>query len=108
MPEKSSKKRLLVLLIVLLALVLLLAHEMHRWKDLQWGIFWRQIGNLKWAGVVAGLILFYTSFVLRAWRWKMFLKGTRQTTTARMLGPTFIGFTALALIGGPASSLVRI
>lgn len=103
MPDApASTKRLLVLGGVLAALVLLLAREMARWRDLQWAVFWRQMAHLKWDGVAAGLLLFYVSFILRAWRWKIFLRGARRTTLARILGPTFIGFTALALLGGPA------
>lgn len=99
--ESLSRKRLLILASLLALLALLLAREMARWRDLQWEVLWRQLGHLKWLNVVAGLVLFYLSFVLRAWRWKVFLRGARQTTIARLLGPTFIGFTALALIGGP-------
>lgn len=97
-----SKKRLLALGVILALLVLLLFRELAHWRELQWSVFWHQMAHLKWAGVAAGLLLFYISFVLRAWRWKIFLRGSRRTTLARILGPTFIGFTALALLGGPA------
>ncbi|HWG58368.1 MAG TPA: lysylphosphatidylglycerol synthase transmembrane domain-containing protein [Candidatus Acidoferrales bacterium] len=98
----ASKKRLLLLAVLFVVLALLLLREMDHWQALQWGIFWRQLAHLNWTSVAVGLLLFYVSFFLRAWRWKIFLRGSRRTTIARILGPTFIGFTALALLGGPA------
>ncbi len=38
---------------------------------------------------------------MRAMRWRIFLKPLCETTTARLLGPQFIGFTGLALLGRP-------
>ena len=43
---------------------------------------------------------------LRAVRWKIFLKPVRKTTSARLLAPQFVGFTALALLGR-AGEMVR-
>ena len=93
------KKRILSTLVVLLPLTLLFVRQFHHWRDLQWGIFWHQMGRLKWLEVLVALFFFYASFVIRAWRWKVFLRHVRLTTTARMLGPTFIGFTAAAVVG---------
>ena len=39
-------------------------------------------------------------------RWRIFLKPVCQTTTARLLGPQFIGFAGLALLGR-AGEMIR-
>ena len=39
-------------------------------------------------------------------RWRIFLKPVRKTTTARLLAPQFIGFSALALLGR-AGEMIR-
>jgi uncharacterized protein (TIRG00374 family) len=93
------KKNSLATLAILVALTVLFARQFHNWQDLQWGVFRGQLSHLKWLNVVIATVLFYTSFVVRAWRWKIFLKHERQTTTVRMLGPTFVGFAAAALVG---------
>ena len=38
-------------------------------------------------------------------RWRIFLKPRVSTTTARLLGPQFIGFTGLALLGRPGEMI---
>jgi len=38
---------------------------------------------------------------LRAWRWKILIAPLCRTTVAHLLGPTFVGFTAIALLGRP-------
>jgi uncharacterized protein (TIRG00374 family) len=44
--------------------------------------------------------------MLRAVRWRIFLKPVRKTTTARLLAPQFVGFAALALLGR-AGEMIR-
>ena len=95
------RKRSLVTAVVLLMIALLLSREFHHWHSLQWSVFRAQIGHVKWPNIFLALLFFLYLFFVRAWRWKLFLASTHPTTTIRMLGPTFIGFTALALIGGP-------
>lgn len=96
----STNRRYLAGVAVSVVLAMLFAREFHHWQDLQWGLFSRQIGRLKWPNIAVATLLFYLSFVVRAWRWKLFLKPVRRTTTIRVLGPTFIGFMAGALFGG--------
>lgn len=91
---------------VLVCIACLFPRQFHNWRDLQWSTLWHQLGHLKWPHVIFGLVLFYVSFFVRAWRWKLFLKNTHATSIGQVLGPTFIGFTAVALVGGPGE-LIR-
>jgi uncharacterized protein (TIRG00374 family) len=51
--------------------------------------------------VVAALGLIYFTYFLRALRWKLFLRPVCDAQTRRLIAPTFIGFTGLALLGRP-------
>jgi uncharacterized protein (TIRG00374 family) len=47
-----------------------------------------------------GIALIYIAYVMRAWRWKIFLKPVRpKTTTMELVSPTMVGFAGLALLG---------
>jgi glycosyltransferase 2 family protein len=49
---------------------------------------------------VYAVALIYFAYVLRAIRWKIFLKPVRPGTTLReMVSPTLVGFTGIALLG---------
>ena len=52
------------------------------------------------------MALTYLAYVLRAVRWRIFLKPVRKTTTVRLLAPQFVGFAALALLGR-AGEMIR-
>jgi glycosyltransferase 2 family protein len=99
-------KRVLVFGIVLVLLCLLIYLQVRTWKNFDWGVFWSRTDHVNPLGLIAGIVLTYLAYVLRAVRWRIFLKPVCQTTTARLLGPQFIGFSALALLGR-AGEMVR-
>jgi uncharacterized protein (TIRG00374 family) len=101
-----NKKRILVLGGVLLALCLLVYLQVRAWKNFDWHTFLRDTEDVRWPYIFYGLALTYIAYVLRAVRWRIFLKPVRQTTTARLLAPQFVGFSALALLGR-AGEMVR-
>ena len=94
-------KRLLTSLLVVIVLVVLFARELRHWESFGWDVFWQQRRQIRIPYALAGMAMFYLAYFVRAWRWKLFLKPVRETTTARILGPTFVGFTGLALLGRP-------
>ena len=101
-----NKKRILVLGGVLVALCLLIYLQVRAWKNFDWAMFWNRTEHVNWLYIFYGLALTYIAYVLRAVRWRIFLKPVRQTTTARLLAPQFVGFSALALLGR-AGEMVR-
>src|SRR5271165_3388643 len=101
-----NKKRILVFGIVFLLLCLLIYLQVRTWKNFNWDVFWSRTDQVNPLGLVAGLALTYLAYVLRAVRWRIFLKPVCKTTTARLLAPQFIGFSALALLGR-AGEMVR-
>ena len=101
-----NRKRVLVFAVVLVVLCLLIFLQVRTWKNFDWGVFWRRTDQVNPLGLVAGVAFTYLAYVLRAVRWRIFLKPARKTTTARLLAPQFIGFSALALLGR-AGEMIR-
>jgi uncharacterized protein (TIRG00374 family) len=96
-----NKKRALVTLIVVAVLGALIYLQVHTWKKFDWATFWSNTEHVNWVYVALSVVLTYLAYVIRAVRWRIFLKPLKQTTTARLIPPQFIGFAALALLGRP-------
>ncbi len=95
-----DKKRILASVVVFLILAVLVYLQYRHWRSFDWGTFWSQIHRIKKIHVLHGIALIYVAYVLRALRWKIFLKPVRpKTTVADLVSPTMIGFTGLALLG---------
>lgn len=101
-----NKKRILIMLVVLALLCLLVWLQVRTWKQFDWHTFWLQTEHVNWWLILAGVVLTYAAYALRAVRWKIFLKPVCKTTSVRLLPAQFIGFTALALLGR-AGEVVR-
>jgi uncharacterized protein (TIRG00374 family) len=101
-----NKKRILAFGVVLIVLCLLIYLQVRTWKNFDWHVFWSRTDQVNPLGLLAGVALTYISYSLRAVRWRIFLKPVCKTTTARLLAPQFIGFSALALLGR-AGEMVR-
>lgn len=96
-----KKKRTLVTFVVLAILCVLVYLQVRTWKSFDWRTFWHSTGNINWGYIINAVVCTYVAYLLRAVRWRIFLKPVRTTTSTRLLGPQFIGFTALALLGRP-------
>ena len=96
-----NKKHTLVTVIVLAILGALIYLQVHTWKTFNWKIFWKNTEHVRWDYVAAAVVIVYSTYWVRAIRWRIFLKPLRETTTARLIPPQFIGFAGLALLGRP-------
>lgn len=101
-----STKRILGFGIVLLVLCLLIYLQVRTWNNFDWHVFWSRTDQVNPFCLLAGVAFTYISYSLRAVRWRIFLKPICKTTTARLLAPQFIGFSALALLGR-AGEMIR-
>ncbi len=101
-----NKKRTLLTVAVVAVLGLLVYLQVHAWKKFDWATFWSHTERIKWTYVALAVALTYFIYVIRAIRWRIFLKPMCNTTTARLIAPQFIGFTGLALLGR-AGEVVR-
>src|ERR1700694_1668147 len=96
-----SKKKLVITALVLLALIALVLRQARDWHKFDWRTFAAQTEGIHLSYVLLGVALIYGDYVLRAWRWKILLRPVCKTTVSRLLPPTMIGFTGLALLGRP-------
>jgi uncharacterized membrane protein YbhN (UPF0104 family) len=64
-----------------------------------WAMFWQQLRFVSVGHIVAGIVLIYVTYLLRALRWSVFVSPTKKVPATALLGSQFIGFTAVALFG---------
>jgi uncharacterized protein (TIRG00374 family) len=95
----NRKKKFLVSALVLIVLALLVYFQIRAWRKFDWQKFLNQ--RPQWSYVLGGAALVYADYFLRAVRWKILLRPVCKTSSARLVAPTMIGFTALALLGRP-------
>ncbi len=95
-----DKKRILASVVVFLILAALIYLQYRHWRSFDWSTFWGQIHRIRKVHVLHGILLVYAAYVLRALRWKLFLKPVRPNVKAiQLVAPMMIGFTGLALLG---------
>lgn len=100
-----NTKRILVSGAVVAVLGLLIYFQVRTWKKFDWQTFWSRTDHVKLSYVLLAVALIYLQYVLRAVRWRIFLKPVCQATTRQLLAPTFIGFAGLALLGRPGEMI---
>jgi glycosyltransferase 2 family protein len=95
-----DKKRILAYAAVFLVLAILFYLQYRHFRVFDWGTFWSQTHRVKKVHILHGIALIYLAYVVRAVRWKIFLRPMRpKTTVAELVLPTMVGFAGLALLG---------
>jgi glycosyltransferase 2 family protein len=84
-----------VVVVALAVLVFLFRGRVH----FDWAMFWQQIRYVSVGHIVAGIVLIYVTYYMRAVRWAVFVSPTKKVSAVSLLGSQFIGFTAVALFG---------
>lgn len=102
-----NKHRILIYGVVLAVLAVLVYLQFREWRTFDWSKFLDHTRDLQWRHVIHGIIFIYIGYMLRAVRWKIFLRPVRKSTsTVSLISPTFVGFTGLAVLGRPGE-LIR-
>lgn len=102
-----NKKRTLIYSGVFIVLAVLVYFQFREWRNFDWGKFMEHTRDVTWRHVLHGIVLIYISYILRAVRWKIFLRPVRpEASIAALIPPTLVGFTGLALLGRPGE-LIR-
>ncbi|HZQ23753.1 MAG TPA: lysylphosphatidylglycerol synthase transmembrane domain-containing protein [Terriglobales bacterium] len=97
-----DKKRIVITAAALLILAALVYLQFRHWKSFDWATFWQETHQVNLAHIVHGVLLIYLGYVMRAVRWKLFLRPVRpKASSLQLLSPTLVGFTGLALLGRP-------
>jgi uncharacterized protein (TIRG00374 family) len=95
-----DKKRILASVVVFLILAVLVYLQYRHWRTFDWPTFWSQTHRVNKIRVLYGIAYIYIAYVMRAARWKIFLKPVRpKTTVAELVSPTLVGFAGIALLG---------
>lgn len=101
-----TKKRIILLLVVAAVLGALIYFQFRTWQKFDWDTFGRVTRNLNFYRIALAVIIIYITYALRAVRWKIFLRPVCKAHFRSLVGPQFIGFTGLALLGRPGE-LIR-
>jgi uncharacterized membrane protein YbhN (UPF0104 family) len=83
------------LIVILIVIVVLFRDRIH----FDWATFWTQLKHANPWHIGAGIALIYMTYWMRALRWSVFLAPTKKVSSGTLMGPQFIGFTAVALFG---------
>jgi uncharacterized protein (TIRG00374 family) len=102
-----TKKQIFLYAIVALLLAALFYLQFRTWQKFDWKVFVAQTQqvNRHLLRIVCGIGLTYVAYVMRAVRWKIFLRPVKRTSATKLLTPTIIGFTGLALLGRPGEMI---
>jgi hypothetical protein len=102
-----EKKRLYIYALFLLVFAVLVYFQFRTWRNFDWVTFWSQTHDVNKRHILHGIAYIYLAYVMRAIRWKIFLRPVRrQASVLKLLAPTLIGFTGLAVLGRPGE-LIR-
>jgi glycosyltransferase 2 family protein len=83
------------LAVVLAVIVIVFRDRIH----FDWGAFWGQLKHVHKGHVLTAMLLIYATYWLRAVRWGVFVRPMKRVRALPLLGPQFVGFTAVALFG---------
>jgi hypothetical protein len=93
-----NKRKTILWTVIVVALIVLVAIFRDR-VHFDWHVFWQQLHLVSWKHICAGIALIYATYWLRSLRWAVFVSPTKKVSAVSLLGPQFIGFTAVALFG---------
>ncbi len=93
-----TKRNAVLWLVVVAALVAIVVVFRNK-VQFDWSMFMRQLRFVSVRHVVAGILLIYLAYVVRAARWSVFLAPTKKVSTGSLIGSQYIGFAAVALFG---------
>jgi uncharacterized protein (TIRG00374 family) len=95
-----DKKRILASVVVFLILAVLVYLQYRHFRSFDWPTFWSQTHRINKLRVLYAIALIYFAYLLRAIRWKVFLRPVRpNATVTELVSPTLIGFAGLAVLG---------
>src|ERR1041385_2204330 len=100
-----KRKQVFIYCLIALLLILLFYIQFRTWRNFDWEVFLAQTRQVQLIHILLGIALTYFAYLMRALRWRIFLRPVKQTTSTRLLVPTIVGFTGLALLGRPGEMI---
>lgn len=96
-----NKRKILLTALVVIVLGALVYFQVKTWRKFDWQSFKEQTEGVNVGLIALGVVVIYFDYYLRALRWKILLRPVCNAKTSRLVAPTMIGFTAMALLGRP-------
>ncbi len=96
-----NKRKILLTALAVIVLGALVYLQVRTWRKFDWQSFKEETEDVNIGLIVLGVAIIYFDYYLRALRWKILLRPVCDVKTSRLVAPTMIGFTALALLGRP-------
>jgi uncharacterized protein (TIRG00374 family) len=98
-----TKKQALIYTVIALLLVALFYLQFRTWRSFDWGRFGNQteraFHGMGLVHLLLGVAFIYLAYLMRALRWKVFLRPVKHTSVASLIAPTIVGFTGISLLG---------
>src|SRR5262249_16769968 len=98
-PPPMTNKRILLYTFIALLLGTLFYLQFRAWRTFDWVVFLTQTRQIDLLPILLGIAFTYLAYLMRALRWKIFLRPVKETTAASLIAPTIIGFTGISLLG---------
>jgi hypothetical protein len=98
---KSNRRRWLYLgaSAVVLGLIIYNLSRSAEWRAFSWARFWASLLHARPGFLLAALLATYTSYLLRAYRWKFFLDPIKKARLWVLFEGQILGFSSIYLIG---------
>lgn len=102
-PAKTSRRRWLWLAISATILGLIIYNLSHskEWQQFRWDRLWSLLTHAQPGTLLAAVAATYTSYLLRAIRWKFFLEPIKQSSLWNLFVGQILGFSSIYLVGRP-------
>jgi glycosyltransferase 2 family protein len=102
----GTNRRVLASIVVFIIFALSFSFEINTWRKFDWSVFVANARYVSLLRAVVAVAFIHVGFLLRAVRWSVLLRPLKGVPATRLIGPTFVGFAGLALLGR-AGELVR-
>jgi hypothetical protein len=102
-----NKRQGTIYALIGLVFAVLVYVQFRTWRNFDWVTFWAQTDHIDVWHVAHAVALIYIAYIMRAFRWQIFLRPVRpKASVLGLIAATVIGFTGLALLGRPGE-LIR-
>ena len=71
------------------------------WKNFSWSRLWASITNANPVYLLAAVLVTYSSYLVRAYRWGFFLEPIKKASLRVLFNGQILGFSAIYLLGRP-------
>src|SRR5581483_6106385 len=82
------------------------AAKNYNWLKAEAAHFWATLLHVRLSFVILAVLLIFTSYACRSWRWRAFVAPIKPAGLMNIFVSTLVGFSAVALFGRPGE-LVR-